>query len=241
MNILALDSTAVAASAAVVRDTRTLAVFSADNALTHSELLLPMAESVLQASRMTTDDIDLFACTVGPGSFTGVRIGVATIKGLAFGTGKPCAAVSTLEALAENLVPLSGILCPVMDARRGQVYNALFEWRDGVLKRLTPDRAISLYELSKELLQKYPSQIVRLSGDGYEIAYKALKEEGVRVHHTPKELRLQNAAAVARCACRLAEAGNTVTDSALVPVYLRLPQAERDRLARENTTTKGES
>ena len=234
MNILALDSTAVAASAAVVRDTHTLAVFTADNALTHSELLLPMAESVLHASRMKIEDVDLFACTVGPGSFTGVRIGVATIKGLAFGTGKPCAAVSTLEALAENLVPLSGILCPVMDARRGQVYNALFEWRDGALKRLTPDRAISLYELAKELGEKYPHQIVRLSGDGYDIAYKALLEEGVRIHHTPKELRIQNAAAVARCACRLAEQGNTVSDTALVPVYLRLPQAERDRLARQN-------
>lgn len=238
MNILALDSTAVAASCAVARDAHTLAEFTADNGLTHSELLLPMAEAAMHASHLDVADIDLFACTVGPGSFTGVRIGVATVKGLAFGTGKRCAAVSTLEALAENLAPLPGLYCAVMDARRGQVYNALFEWRDGALRRLCPDRAISLSDLGRELREKYEGVKVYLAGDGYDIAYNAFTDTGIRLMVTPVGLRLQSAAAVARCALRLAEAGATVSDSALVPIYLRLPQAERDRLAKEVSERK---
>jgi tRNA threonylcarbamoyladenosine biosynthesis protein TsaB len=238
MNILALDSTAVSASAAVARDTHTLAEFSADNGLTHSELLLPMAEATMQACSLEVADIDLFACTVGPGSFTGVRIGVATVKGLAFGTGKRCAAVSTLEALAENLVPLTGIYCPVMDARRGQVYNALFEYRSGVLKRLCPDRAISLVSLGEELTEKYHGIPIWLAGDGYTIAREALDHTGIKIQTTPTALILQSAAAVARCAYRMAEAGITVSDTALVPTYLRLPQAERERLAKESAHAK---
>ena len=126
MLIIALDSTAVVASVALCRDDTPIAIFHVKNGNTHSETLLPMVESVLKCAGYTVDDVDLFACSVGPGSFTGVRIGVSTVKGLAFGKNKPCVAVSTLEALAENLVPQSGILCPVMNARRGQVYNALF-------------------------------------------------------------------------------------------------------------------
>lgn len=233
MNILALDATAIAASCAVASDAHTLAEFRVDNGLTHSELLLPMAEACLHAGQMQIGDVDLFACTVGPGSFTGVRIGVATVKGLAFGTGKRCAAVSTLEALAENLMPLSGIYCATMNARRGQVYNALFENRDGVLTRLCPDRAISLEALAKELNKQYHGFKVRPVGDGYDITLPYLREAGVRVLETPENLRLQSAASVARCAWRMALSGNTVSDTALVPLYLRLPQAERDRLAKQ--------
>ncbi len=236
MKILALDSTAVTASAAVLSDGRVLADFTADNGLTHSELLLPMAEAVLHAARMQIEDVDLFACTVGPGSFTGVRIGVATVKGLAFGTGKMCAAVSTLEALAEGLTPLDGIYCPVMDARRGQVYNALFEYRGGTLKRLTADRAVSLTALSQELKEKYPDAPIYLAGDGYDLAYGTLTDLGVTLCVTPQNLRRQSAACVARCAHRLAEGGNTVSSAALLPTYLRLPQAERERLERENAS-----
>lgn len=131
MLILAMDSTAVAASVALLTDGAPLAAFHLDNGNTHSETLLPMVESVLRCTGKTVDDIDLFAVSAGPGSFTGVRIGVATVKGLAFGKGKPCVGVSTLEALAENLVPTGGLLCPVMNARRGQVYNALFRVETG--------------------------------------------------------------------------------------------------------------
>ncbi len=233
MNILALDSTAISASAAVARDGRTLAHITADNGLTHSELLLPMAEAALRAANLTFTDIDLFACTAGPGSFTGVRIGVSTVKGLAFGSDKPCVGVSTLEAIAENLMPLDGVYCAVMDARRGQVYTALFEACNGELTRLTEDEAISLDALAARLLSDHPGRTVRLAGDGYRVAYPVLKAAGVPIADTPPLLQLQSAASIATVAYRAALSGKIVKDSDLTPVYLRLPQAERDRLAKQ--------
>ncbi len=238
MKILALDSTAKAASAALTEDDKILTVFTADNGLTHSEILLPMAENVCARAQTSLADVDYYAVTVGPGSFTGVRIGVAAVKGLAFRMPESeknnCVAVSTLEALAENLFPLDGIYAPVMDARRSEVYNALFRAENGTLVRLTPDRAISLNDLAEELLSLYPNTPVRLAGDGYGIAFGALGEKGVSLVPTPVLLRTQNAASVALCAYRKIGQGETVSDRALSPVYLRLPQAERDRLKKEN-------
>lgn len=232
MKILCLDSTAKVATAAILEDERTLAEYTVTDGLSHSELLLPMVRSLLTSTALTEDDIDLFACTVGPGSFTGVRIGASIIKGLAFGRQKPCAAVSSLEALAEVLVPMGGLLCPVMDARRAQVYNALFRYEDGALTRLTPDRAISAAELAEEILRDHPGSPCRLVGDGYRVAEAALLSAGVRLAETPLSLRLQSAAAAGRCAYRMAMRGETVSDEELRPVYLRLPQAERERRAR---------
>lgn len=234
MRILAFDSTAVSASVAVTQDTKLVAESTANNGLTHSEILLPMAEAILKSAKLEIDDIDLFACTAGPGSFTGVRIGVATVKGLAFGTGKPCVGVSTLESLAQNLMPLDGIYCPVMDARRGQVYNALFEQKDGVLTRLTPDRALSLAELATELKSRYAGRVIRLSGDGYDLTRAAFAEYGIFSPETPQGLRLQSGLSTALCALRAYARGEAVKDVELTPVYLRLPQAERDRLAAKN-------
>lgn len=226
MLILALDSTAVVASVALCRDETPIAVFTVKNGNTHSETLLPMVESVLKTAGYTVDDVDLFACSVGPGSFTGVRIGAATVKGLAFGKNKPCAAVSTLEALAENLVPSEGILCPVMNARRGQVYNALFRYEGGVLTRLCPDRALSVTDLEQELLTI--GEPFALCGDGVaEFTRLATKAAPVCIS---EYLMDQNAVSVAKCANRAYLAGNTCTDAELAPVYLRLPQAERERL-----------
>lgn len=237
MKILAFDSTAKAATAALLEDDRILAEFTVDNGLTQSEVLLPMAENVCARTGCSIADMDYYAVTVGPGSFTGVRIGVATVKGLAFRMPRGeenCVGVSTLEALAENLSSLDGILCPVMDARRAEVYNALFRMENGVLTRLCPDRAISLEALADELLTLYPQENIRLSGDGYDIAFAALSARGVPVLPTPFLLRTQNAASVALCASRIVKAGGAVRDGALSPVYLRLPQAERDRLKKEN-------
>ncbi len=234
MLIFALDSTAIIASVALLRDGKPLASFHVENGNTHSETLLPMAKALLESAGVGVDDIDLFACSTGPGSFTGVRIGVATVKGLAFGKNKPCVAVSSLEALAQSLVPSSGILCPVMNARRGQVYNALFEVKDGELCRLTEDRALAIEELEAEL-----SSLQRpfyLCGDGAELVRRHLR--AVTPSPTPPLLVGQNACSVAMCADRAARRGDTVTDAALKPVYLRLPQAERERLERL-ATTKG--
>ena len=237
MKILALDSTAKAASAALWEDEKVTAEFTLNNGLTHSEVLLPMAENICARTGITFSNIDYYAVTVGPGSFTGVRIGVAAVKGLAFRISdepiRNCVAISTLEALAENLAPLDGILCPVMDARRGEVYNALFRMEGDRLVRLCPDRAISLASLAEELEAMYPNVPVRLSGDGYDVAFSALAERNISLLPTPMLLRTQNAASVAVCAARAVKAGEAVSDRALAPVYLRLPQAERDRLKKE--------
>ena len=240
MKLLAFDSTAKSASVALAEDGKILSYSVADNGLTHSEILLPMAESVLAAAKTTPDEVEGFAVTVGPGSFTGVRIGVATVKGLAQDYSdlerKNCVPVSTLEAIAEGLAPLDGLIVPVMDARRNEVYNAVFRYENGVLSRLSPDRAISLSALGEELQSHYEGETIRLCGDGYEVALKGLKAYSLRMEETPALLRTQNAAAVAAIACR-APREHWLSEGELRPVYLRLPQAERDRLAKE----KGEA
>ncbi len=231
MLILALDSTALVASVALCRDEKPLAAFTVKNGNTHSETLLPMVEAVLGAAGMSVSDIDLFACSVGPGSFTGVRIGAATIKGLAFGQNKSCLGVSTLEALAENLVPFDGILCPVMNARRGQVYNALFTMEQGELKRLCPDRALSVTELAEEL-ERYGKPFA-LCGDGMDEFMRLAPKTAPKA--VSQLLADQNAISVAKVALRRANEGERGTDAELKPVYLRLPQAERERLERLKT------
>ena len=157
MKILAMDSSAVAASVALCEDERLLGEYTICNGNTHSQTLLPMTEELLSRFGITTDDVDLFAVSNGPGSFTGVRLGVATLKGLAFGKDKPCVGVSTLEALAHNLAVTDGLICPVMNARRNQVYTALFRAKNGNLERLLPDSAMAITEslspISTEILQ----------------------------------------------------------------------------------------
>ena len=233
-----MDSTAKAASVALAEEEKVLSYFVADNGLTHSEILLPMAEAVLEEAKTVWDEVDAYAVTVGPGSFTGVRIGVATVKGLADPCmGEPkanCIAVSTLEALAHNLAPLDGVYVAVMDAKRGEVYNALFRSENGELVRLCPDRAISLSALGEELVEKYGTETVRLAGDGYDVAMAALSALPLRIATTPPLLRIQNAASVAAVAAKVARRGEMLPPAALAPVYLRLPQAERDRLKKEN-------
>lgn len=232
MKILAFDGTAKVATVAVSEGEKILGTYSIDNGLTQSELLLPMAESLLSSLKLKYDDIEIFATSVGPGSFTGVRIGVSLIKGLAFGREVPCVAVSTIEALAENLSGLDGIIVPCMDARRGQVYSAIFSCDGKVMQRLTPDRAISLEDLAEELKQYYDRKIY-LSGDGYSVAKKALTDYGITTCDTPALLILENAASVARVAKKKFDAGEYQSDGDIAPVYLRLPQAERERLERE--------
>lgn len=227
MIVLALDSTAATGAVALCRNEKLIASFTLNTGNTHSETLLPSVEAALTLGGMTADDVDLFACAKGPGSFTGVRIGAATVKGLAFGKDKPCIGVSTLEALAYNLRGFSGIACPVMNARRSQVYNALFRIENGKLERLCPDRAISLTELSVELAS-YGDTPIYLSGDGYDMTREALAD--CNLCDTPEELIYQSGYSVAMCALAAYEAGVRTTDTELVPTYLRLPQAERERL-----------
>ena len=230
MIILAFDSTAKAASVAITDDEQLLALYNIDNGLTQSELLLPMAENMLKNLKLTFDDVELLACAVGPGSFTGVRIGVALVKGIAFGKNIPCVSVSTLDELAENLAGLEGIIVPVMDARRQQVYTATYRGRYGKLEKLTSDRAIAISELADEL--KEYSEPIYLVGDGYEVAKHGLEAAGVKVQNTPKLLITENAYSVALVAKRKHESGEATTDLEIAPTYLRMPQAERERLER---------
>ena len=225
MKILSLDSSADVGTVAICDDMRLIAEMTVNTGNTHSESLLPTVEALLKITGTHLSEIDLFACSTGPGSFTGVRIGVATIKGIAYGKNKPCASVSTLEALVQNLKGFNGIICPVMNARRNQVYNALFECKDSVITRLCPDRAISIEELDSELADK--DLPIYLCGDGYNITEKGF--ERTKVQFVPYRLRLASAYGVALCAYDLFINDKTVNDAELVPVYLRPSQAERER------------
>ena len=228
MKILATDTSATTASVAICEDGALLAEYTVNNGNTHSETLLPMIESALSALSLEVADIDLFAASAGPGSFTGVRIGAATLKGLAFGSGKPCVAVSTLEALAYNLLGYSGFICPVMNARRSQVYTAIFESDGKTLRRITEDEAISIAELDEKLAAL--GAPVRFCGDGYDITLSALKK--ATAISTPERARYQSAHSVASVALAKHEAGESVSDRELVATYLRPCQAERERLER---------
>ncbi|MBR2350468.1 MAG: tRNA (adenosine(37)-N6)-threonylcarbamoyltransferase complex dimerization subunit type 1 TsaB [Clostridia bacterium] len=232
MKILAFDTSAKTASVAVCDGGNILGVSNIENGLTQSELVLPMAEALLSQLKMSFADVELYAVTVGPGSFTGVRIGVSTVKGLAFGRDIPCAPVSTLEALAENAAGLTGLIVPCMDARRGQFYTATFAATAEGISRMTPDRAISAEELAEEL-RSYDGDIY-ITGDGYDVAHKLLTSLGVKLAVTPYLLRSQNAVSIARVAERMHAQGLCVSERELAPSYLRLPQAERERLEREN-------
>ena len=231
MIILAFDSTAKAASVAITDDEKLLALYNIDNGLTQSELLLPMAENMLKSLKLSFDDIGLLACSVGPGSFTGVRIGVALVKGIAFGKNIPCVSVSTLDSLAENLAGLEGIIVPCMDARRAQVYTAIYRGKDGKIEKLTDDMAVAITDLA-EMLKEYDNEPIYLSGDGYETAKSGLLASGVTVSDTPALLLCENAYSVACVAKRKHDAGEYGTDLDIAPTYLRMPQAERERLER---------
>ena len=229
MIILALDSTAKEAAAAVLSDGVCLA-YASGAARSGSEVLLPLAEATLSAAGKSPSELDLLAVAVGPGSFTGVRIGVSLAKGLAFGREIPCAPVSTTEALAENLRPLGGIYCPVMDARRGEVYNALFRAeRDGEgyrLLRLAPDRAISAEALADELRAEYAGEQILLVGDGVYVAEPVLSSRGLSLSALPDLLCRHSAVSVGRVGLRMARAGQTVSADSLAPTYLRQAQAD---------------
>ena len=244
MKILALESSARAASCAVLEDGQVLAAAWQATGLTHSRTLLPMVENMLENSELSVQDMDALAVAAGPGSFTGLRIGVSAVKGLAWAAEKPCVAVSTLEAMAWPLAHLEGTVVCAMDARRQQIYNAVFLAEGGALTRLREDRAISLAEAAADLadMDDGPMTVV---GDGAQLCCNYLRLQGIDCRLAPAHLRLQSAvgvglAAFARPGCFVdgqslycLEGIETVSAQELVPVYLRLSQAERERMERE--------
>ena len=231
MRILAFETSAKAGSVALLEDSQLLAESYQNTGLTHSQTLMTMAQDLLKNCGLTPSDVEAVAVAAGPGSFTGVRIGVAAAKGFAWGAELPCYGVSTLEAMALNLGINTGYVLPVMDARRSQVYNALFHAKDGVLQRCCQDRAISLEELAEEI-KNLPSPVF-LVGDGSVLCYNAFKENVPALVLPPEHHLHQRAAGVALAAVRQITAGDTGDAAALQPNYLRLSQAERERLARE--------
>ena len=229
MLILALDSTAVVGSVALCRDGKPLAHFTLKNGNTHSETLLPMVKALFDVTGLTAEDVDLFACSAGPGSFTGVRIGVATIKGLAFGKNKCVLGVSALEAMAMAQLPHEGLIVPAMDARRGEVYTAVFRAEGETLTRLMPDSAMPAAALEEWLQANAAGETPLAVGDGVAVLTRTFKS--LPVQAAPAAIAEQHAVGVAKAALAAYEAGARGTDATLAPIYLRLPQAERERLA----------
>ncbi len=239
MLTLAIDSTANTATCALCENGKMLSLFTVDGLRTHSETLLPMIENMLKYANKTVKDVDLFACAAGPGSFTGVRIGASLIKGLAFDSGKPCVGVSSLEALAYNVCGNDCICVPVMDARRSQVYTALFEINGDSVKRLSPDELIPLTEL-EEKLSAFSGKKIIFTGDGYTLATEYFNGK-LPFTHTPDIICIHNAFSVALLAEKIyreTDDKSVFNDKTLSPKYLRASQAERERAERLNNLNK---
>ncbi len=221
MKILAVDSSAATASVALLDDGIITGELSLTNGLTHSQTLLPMVDTLLKSLGLKCEDIDAFACASRPGSFTGLRIGIGTIKGLAYGVDKGAIGVCTLDALAQNVRVSDCIIAPIMDARRNQVYNALYKNENGQLRRIAEPRALSVDKLAEEITQR-----TIFVGDGVRAYRDILTEKlGDRCILAPPNMLLQSAASIAVCA-----SAHTPEDPALLSaMYLRKPQAERER------------
>ena len=227
MLILAFVTSAKAASVALTQDGTLLGESYQNTGLTHSQTLMVMAEDLLKQCSKTVADLDAVAVAEGPGSFTGVRIGVAAAKGLSWGAELPCYGISTLEAMAVSLGIYEGYVCPCMDARRNQVYNAMFYVNRGKLERIREDRAIALADLKTELVQL--NGPIYLVGDGSRLTHKTLSAEIPNLILPPEHRMHQRAVGVAILAEAKAAAGENGDAAALTPNYLRLSQAERER------------
>ena len=238
MRILAFETSAKAASVAILEEDKLLGESYLNCGQTHSRTLMKLAEDLLAVCELTAQDITAVACAAGPGSFTGVRIGTAAAKGFAWGRELPCVGVSTLEAMAQQARLFEGVVCCAMDARREQVYNALFSCESGILTRLTEDRAISLEELALALKNEKKPKI--MVGDGAHLCYNTIGKDLSGCILAPEHIVMQRASGVALAARRLLLLGADFDGAALVPNYLRLSQAERERNERLQKS-KGEA
>lgn len=225
MRILGIESSAKSASVCIWEDGRILCESFSNNGLTHSKTVLSMIEDMLKQSGISLNSIEKLAIANGPGSFTGLRIGAAVVKGLSWAKNIPCVSVSTLYSMAHNALALDGLICCVMDARAGQVYNALFRIENGKISRLCDDRAIAIDELNKELENE---EKVYILGDGAELCKDKLSHKNLIL--LPEHIRYQRAYGV----CVAAAEEDGVPSDKLKLQYIRKPQAERERLAKLN-------
>ena len=231
MLILAFETSAKAVSVALLRDGLLLGEYLQNSGQTHSRTLMKMAEDLLKNCDLRPEDVDAVACAAGPGSFTGVRIGVSAAKGFAWGLELPCVGVSTLEGMVRGAAVADGIYCAAMDARRNQVYTALFQMENGTLSRLTEDMAISVEELG--LLLKKEEKTKFLVGDGAALCYNNLRSSVSDLVLLPEHLRMQRASGIALAAWEQLSAGQRPNGAELTPNYLRLSQAERERMNKQ--------
>ena len=232
MTTLCIDTSSITCACSVVKNGEVLADILINNGLNHSQTLLPSVKKVLEDSNLTMADIENISVTVGPGSFTGVKISAATVKGIAFERNIPCTAISTLEALAYNKES-DGLVCAVMDARRGMLYNAVFKMENGKALRLTEDRQISCEDLFNEVNGKD----IFITGDGTELFKKFCDERSFKTEAAEGDLRFVRGIGIYKAAenCGFKETSH----EKLVPEYLRLPQAERERLEKERGIKNG--
>ncbi|MDO4549550.1 MAG: tRNA (adenosine(37)-N6)-threonylcarbamoyltransferase complex dimerization subunit type 1 TsaB [Clostridia bacterium] len=228
MTILAVDTTGPVASVALSREGKIVYEAAANAGLTHSSIVQPMIDEAARVSRVAPGEIDLFACVAGPGSFTGVRIGVCCVKGMAVALGKPVVALDALEVLAMGKYGFDGVICPILDARRGQVYSAAFTFISGDRpERVLPDDAVPL----GDYLSRLPGGKIMFVGDGVGVHRAAIEEAmGERAIIAPDHIAQLRAGA----ACALAVFEKPVSAVELEPLYLRKPQAEREREKRLN-------
>ncbi|MDL2232893.1 tRNA (adenosine(37)-N6)-threonylcarbamoyltransferase complex dimerization subunit type 1 TsaB [Ruminococcaceae bacterium OttesenSCG-928-L11] len=237
MKILALETSSQAASCAYMDDGRLVGEWYCNTGLTHSQTVMPMVESMLQSTGCGIDEMDVFAVSTGPGSFTGLRIGLSAVKGMAMALDKPCAGVSTLYGLAWNVVPFSGIIVPVLDARCKQVYTALLRSDGRRLEYLRDDDALALEDLKDILVHMKGDKL--LVGDGAALCMEAFADvPGVQM--APAHLRYQRASSVCMAALELMEEGRLVFAAEIAPAYLRLPQAERELRKKQSEEKNGQ-
>ena len=230
MNLLAMDTSGPVAGVSIIKDDQVVYEAMAVNKFTHSVSMMPMVEEALTHAGMNLEEMDALAVTVGPGSFTGVRIGVSTVKGMAHGAGKPCIPVDALEAMAFSAPFFEGVICPIQDARAGQVYGAAFAWKNGEFMRLMPDSAMKLEDYMDHLLTL--GERFWFTGDGLnryrDVIRQKLGDQAIIAPAALSYLRPGCAAALA-----LEKREEQVDYLTLAPMYLRAPQAQREREARE--------
>lgn len=228
MKILALDTSAIVATAALIEDETMVAEFTINYKKTHSQTIMPMVENICQTAEISLDTIDYIAVASGPGSFTGLRIGAATAKGLAHGLDKPIVAVPTLDGLAMNILDSTRLICPIMDAKRGQVYTGIYRWGKGALEVVTAPMAISIEELLMRIREMGESVI--FLGDGVPVHKEKIKSSLPEYMYifAPAHLNMHRAGAIGVLAAQYVKEGKIQDYAEFSPIYLRKPQAERE-------------
>lgn len=230
MNILAIDASGLSGSVAYISDYKLVGEYYICHKLTHSQTIMPMLEHLKSMLGLELDQVDAIAVTSGPGSFTGIRIGVATAKAMALALDVPIIGIPTLDVMAHNITFTTASICPIMDARRNQVYTSIYKWDNNMLQRECDYLAVPI----EELLEKVSDKEVIFLGDGVDVLGEVITEKmGDKAQFAPSFLYMQRASVLAHLACEAYEHGEMENADDFVPMYLRKSQAERELEERE--------